>query len=103
MTYAYPEITNVMDFFAYPNTVTDGWFWTIMLIVFWVVIFITVYNAEDDTAKTKATSKAFAAASVPVGFISTFMLLTTPPLVNIFVGGVGLVMILLSFIFVQVD
>jgi hypothetical protein len=103
MTYATLNITSVTDFFAYPNTVTDNWFWTIMLIVFWIVIFITVYNSENDTARTKATSKAFAAASLPVGILSVLMLFTTPPLVNVFVAGTGLIMILLTFIFVQVD
>jgi membrane-associated HD superfamily phosphohydrolase len=103
MTYATLNITSVTDFFAYPNTVTDNWFWTIMLMVFWMVIFVTVYNSEDDTAKTKATSKAFMAASLPVGTLSIFMLVTTPPLVNPFVAGVGCIMIILSLLFVQVD
>jgi len=53
--YPAPNVTSVTSFLFYPNIVTGGWFWTMILAAIFIVLFIV--------GKIFTTERAFAVAS----------------------------------------
>ena len=51
ITYLYPSpnITGFLSLFAYMNTVTGGWFWTLVVVSIFIVALVTLsyYKIED--------------------------------------------------------
>lgn len=103
MTYAYPDISSIPAMMVAPNDVTGGMFWTMILMAFWVVVFITVYASDHEKRQPKSTSRAFAGASFPSCPISILMTITTPALVSPFVAAVFSIMMIFSIGLLQVD
>ena len=63
MTYAYPNTTGPLDLFSYPNAVSNGLFWPLMLFVVFLTLFITL-------RQTTTTMRAFASSSFITAMIS---------------------------------
>jgi len=85
MVFANPRINNTIQVFSYANSVTDGFFMTIMLIVVWIILFVSFkFQWRADTS--------FVSASFLTMLIS--MILAVADLVSDFVVVVFVLMFL---------
>jgi len=68
MAYATPGAMNTsVDVFTWVNSVTDNWFFPMIIIAVFIIIFVKMLFNENNTA-----SKAFSAASFMVMIIAVF-------------------------------
>ena len=60
MTYAIINgTTTIVDVMAYSNTVTMGWFWTLMLIAVWTTGFLSMKSGGRFTLSQALASSSF--------------------------------------------
>lgn len=66
MAYPLANFTTPADLLVYASTVTDGWFWTLVIMAVWVVSFATLIGFSS-------TERSFAASSFLTGIMATFI------------------------------
>lgn len=67
MAYTVPNATNITAFAEYPNTVTGGWFWNLIVLA---VFFITFSSLKTTSPTLKAFAGATFVTAVPTFFLS---------------------------------
>lgn len=66
MMYDLPNFTTPADLMVYASTVTNGWFWPLVLMAIWVVTFVTLVGFSS-------MERGFAASSFMTGILATFI------------------------------
>lgn len=93
---AFPSInaTDPLAMFSYANTVTDGWFWPLILLTIWIIAFMGISYKTD-------SGKSLASSSFLTGIIAIFMyilgLITEVPLL------LAMVLAIASFVMLLFD
>lgn len=80
MTYAYPEnITNMTSVFVWANSVTSSWFAPVLMLIVWVVAFLSlkVYSTARALASSSFLMLLMAIFFRVIGLISNVILIAS--------------------------
>jgi len=94
MAFTPANASNLVELFGYPNTVTGGVFWQLILLA----IFIVTYLSLSSKAKSQ---QSFAASGFLTGIVGSFMFVlgwiqVLPLLISLVVAIAGFIMLLFS-------
>jgi len=96
MPFAAPNATDLVELFQYPNTVTGGMFWNLILLAIFIVVYLGL-----SAPKNAKTSNSFAGSGFLTGIIASFMFIlgfieVMPLLISIVVAIASFVLLLFS-------